>query len=390
MPVSLVKTKDPSDVKKAIDLIGGIEKFVKKGDVVFIKPNLMLGLPSPTTTDPEVVREVIRLCKSAGAKKVKVGENPLQLVTAEAAFGSLDLVTFFRDAGAEIVYLDQTAYVEKEVKGLIIDKTRFPKEILDADVYISMPKLKTHMMAGITCAVKNNQGVLMDEDKIAYHRNDLSAKLVDLLKVVSPDLIVVDGIVGMEGQGPAFGDPIESEVLIAGDNAVAVDCAAARVMGFDPIEIETNRLAIAQGHGKEEKPVGEPYSSFKKKFKKAELQSIGRLPGVKINCPGACLGCQGHIRYGVDLLGKFMPEELAKVKDLEICAGPYFRPDNKMKKRILFGNCAIRDGSVSGMKVPGCPPAKWFSLFEEIANMFNLPILDFMSKSVKRFGKKGN
>lgn len=385
MAIGVLKTSNPADVQKALNLIGGIKKYVKKGDRVFVKPNLMIGLPSPVTTDPEVVAAVIKECFRAGAKEVMVGEDPLQQIHAKPMFEALDLKTYFEDLGAKVVYLDEAKHRKVPVHGLVIDEIRLPEPLLSADKYIMVPKMKTHIMTKLTCAVKLNQGIIIDEDKLMSHRNDLHAKLVDMLLIAKPDLIVVDGIVGMEGGGPVFGDGVQSNVLVVGDNAVAVDIEVAKIMGLDPEEIETNRLGLLTGKGKEEKAVGD---RVRLHFKKAIADPSYSIPNIRVSCAGADQGILGHIRYGIDMMTKFFPEELKKVDDLVIYGGwkPKILPNNR--NVIIFGDAAIASVRVNAKKVvrvPGDPPGNWIDLFGAIAKMFGLPMLDYVSLSLKRF-----
>ncbi|MEX2724897.1 MAG: DUF362 domain-containing protein, partial [Candidatus Freyarchaeota archaeon] len=204
--VSLVKGEAVAEaVREAVDMIGGIKKVVKRGDKVFIKPNLVVPLPkeSGTVTDPEVVRAVIKLVKEADASQIMVGDAPVFIYKSRKAFEVTGIKKVVEGEGAEAVYLDEEEYVEvKCPKAKLMNTIKLPKKLLDCDKFITVPKLKTHAMCRVSLAIKNQIGLLPPEEKQIYHRVDIHQKVVDVTLAAKPDLAIVDGLVALEGQGP--------------------------------------------------------------------------------------------------------------------------------------------------------------------------------------------
>lgn len=256
------------NVEKAIELLGGIEKFVKKGDKVLIKPNL-LSPKSPdkaVTTHPEVVRAVIKLVKKVGAIPF-VGDSPggnvvgsfqtkRSLATIEKYWKETGMKKICEEEDAELVSFE-TGGVEvfKLENRKYISEIHLAKVIFSYDVIINIPKLKTHGMVLFSGAIKNLYGcvpglIKSQYHKLAIHPNNFSQVLVDIYSLIRPEISIIDGIYGMDGNGPSAGRIKKFGVIIAGENAVAVDSVASKIMGFkDPKEVPTTKIAYKQGLG---------------------------------------------------------------------------------------------------------------------------------------------
>jgi uncharacterized protein (DUF362 family) len=134
---------------------------------------------------------------------------------------------------------------------------------------ISAAKLKTHINTTVTLGMKNMFGLLPDKFKGKYHMKGISKVVVDINTVLKPALTVIDGFVGMEGQGPIDGTPVQMNLIIAGRDVVATDATAARVMGFNPYEIKHIRRAFEKGLGSSEAQiVGEKLETVTRAFKR--------------------------------------------------------------------------------------------------------------------------
>ena len=230
--------------------LGGISAFVRPGERVLLKPNLLAGkLPEKAvTTHPSVVREVIRLVREAGAVPL-LGDSPgvggLRRVAERAG-----LLAVLEETGTELVEFAET----DEAHGTGMFK-RIPlaRPYLAADRVINLPKLKTHEMMTITCGVKNLFGAVVGTGKAAWHLKagadrDLFARLlVEIYLLRRPDLTIVDAVTAMEGDGPASGDPRHVGCLLAGSNAVAVDMVAADIIGIPRILRYVERAAERLG-----------------------------------------------------------------------------------------------------------------------------------------------
>ncbi len=203
------KTEDPdifTQVKKAIDHLGGIQRYVKKGDTVALKPNIVTGkLSGPgVTTDPRVIEAVIKLCWEAGASKVWIVEGSDYASETEEAFELSGVKKVAELNGAEMVNVDQNPFLKIKVPDpLLIEELEISKKFMEADVRINMPVMKTHDQLQVTLGVKNLKGVIPKRSKTRFHRIGVVKGILDLCKAVPLDLTVLDCITAMEGLGPA-------------------------------------------------------------------------------------------------------------------------------------------------------------------------------------------
>lgn len=240
-----------------LEPLGGIKAFVKPGQKVLLKPNL-LRKASPEeaiTTHPAVVKSVAELAISAGGKVI-IGDSPGAAGTHTRntlikLYQGCGLDRVAEETGAELA-LDTSQVIASLPKGKIIKRIELVKYALDVDVIINLPKFKTHCFTLLTGAVKNLFGLVPGLIKPAYHAkfpnvDDFSTMLVDLMEFAAPALTIVDGVRGMEGDGPNSGTARDIGLIIAGKNPVAVDVILSRIMGIDPLLISTNRQAIERG-----------------------------------------------------------------------------------------------------------------------------------------------
>jgi uncharacterized protein (DUF362 family)/Pyruvate/2-oxoacid:ferredoxin oxidoreductase delta subunit len=256
-----------ASVKRAVDLLGGMRAFVKPGDRVLIKPNLLKARPpeAAVTTHPEIVRSVIRLVREAGGVAV-VGDSPgmgdLRKVCEKS--GILDVVN---EEGARLADPDEAVTVNNSGRFQRFEISRWAHE---SDLIINLPKLKTHGMTTLTGAVKNLFGCVPGKRKVQWHFNTgvnhelFMTMLVELCALLKPRLTIMDAVVGMEGNGPGSGDPRPINVVIAGQDPVAVDVVSSMVVGVSPERLPLMRAAAAAGYG-ETRPdririLGEPLS----------------------------------------------------------------------------------------------------------------------------------
>jgi len=366
--VSIVKGKNPRHgVRKAIELLGGIESFVKKGDTVFIKPNWVYLSPPNLTTDPRVVAELAALCKEAGGKPF-VGDIPAIGVSSKWLYQVTGWGKIVEKAGGKLVPLDEMPKVRVKVEeGKLFKEIDLPKPIIDADVFVDVPVAKTHIAAVASLGIKNLLGILDDRWKYIHHRDDLHQKMVDLLKAVSPDLVVIDGIKAGEGQGPANCDWIEWGVIIAGDNIISTDAVAARAMGFDPMEVHMVRIGAAQGLGEADlnkiEVLGAKIEDVERRFKRPITNPTGFYP-FDVFTSGWCDGCRAWISASLDGWAKDGTfRKLAKKTNLTIAVGcrvtiPEIERRIKQGPVIVFGDCAPEETKhhPGVTNIPGCPP----------------------------------
>jgi len=245
--VAIVKgNKNPSDreidalTRRAIELAGGLPAKTKAGATVIIKPNVCADFLTETAvnTDPRVCQAIADMITEAGARAI-IAESSAIGFDTEKSFQVAGYAKL-REEGYEVVDLKKEGAETVKVpvpRGKSLKEVSLPKIVLDADVIISVPKMKTHDQSLVTLALKNMKGVLPDTFKRKFHTTfGVFQSIADLCTVVRPDLSVVDGILAMEGLGPAFGDPIETDLIIAGEDVVAVDAVTSEVMGFEPTD----------------------------------------------------------------------------------------------------------------------------------------------------------
>ncbi len=228
-----------SAISKVVDELGGIEKFVPSGSTVLIKPNMLLGA-SPdkaVCTHPEIVRAVVRMVRDAGAKRILVGDSPGvgRLESVAKKSGILDVI---KEEGAELSpFLDEVQLKFAHGTFKVFDVA---KQAVDADVIINLPKAKTHAQMMLTLATKNTFGFVVGKKKPGWHLkagrnyNYFARMILDLNLAVSPSLNIIDGVVGMEGEGPSNGSPISLGFVGASASAPALDVAVAHILRVSP------------------------------------------------------------------------------------------------------------------------------------------------------------
>lgn len=228
--------------------LGGMEKFIQPGDRVLIKPNILdaVAPDKAVTTHPEVVRAVIRQVKAAGGQPV-VGDSPGVTTTYKAA-AACGILAVCEQENVPLTAFTETAVFEYP-QGQLVKRFSLAAQLASVDKVISVAKMKTHTFMGITGATKNLFGLVVGMEKAQFHfrmqaRREFAALLLDLAGVVCPTLSIVDGIVGMEGNGPRGGQPKACGVLLAGRDYLRVDAVMAAMMGFAVADLPLLSLAM--------------------------------------------------------------------------------------------------------------------------------------------------
>lgn len=247
-----------------------------RGKVVLLKPNLItldpLGI---TNTNPAVIAAARESFLRLGASEVLIGDGSGIDRDSQAILESMRLREFtgplaniFRDLN-----VDDVEHVILKTGASRLKELYFPKVVLHADFVVSMPKLKTHHWAGVTLSLKNMFGVVPGAcygwPKNVLHWAGIDRAILDINAAVRPDFAIVDGIVGMEGNGPLQGALKSSGVLVLGDDPVAVDSTCARLMGLLPEKVtHISQAATLLGHIDPEKiqQLGESIASVRNPF----------------------------------------------------------------------------------------------------------------------------
>ncbi|MBS3098072.1 DUF362 domain-containing protein [Candidatus Woesearchaeota archaeon] len=240
-------------VKQAIDLIGGLK--IGKSSKVLIKPNV-LSPHKPEeaiTTHPAVIDAVCKILKEKEINDITIGDSSgvaAAGVTKEA-FKISGIEEVAKKNNAKVIYFEKpTAVKIKNPNGQVLKEVYLAKPIFDVDLVVNVPKLKTHVLTKYTGAVKNLFGCVPGGRKQFYHIVGMSEEkfshlLLDIYQNIKPQLSIIDGIVGLEGNGPgSSGKPKKTGLILASKDAVALDIVASKIIGFSPMDIYTNRYAI--------------------------------------------------------------------------------------------------------------------------------------------------
>ncbi|MDJ0804672.1 MAG: DUF362 domain-containing protein [Desulfobacterales bacterium] len=243
------------DLETLLAPLGGMSPFVQANDKVLLKVNLLSAkVPAKAvTTHPEFVRTVAKAVKSAGGTPY-IGDSPAGPFTKKVLGRAYQRSGLEQMAGEEAIMLNRETGIKKVA---IPDAKRLKSApicdfMLRADKVIGLPKLKTHSFQYLTLACKNMYGVVPGLTKAKYHarfpqRESFADMLLDLLAVAKPQLFIMDGIVGMQGQGPGNGDPVEMKLALASTDPVAMDIAVCRIVGIEPVGVPVLKRAKVRG-----------------------------------------------------------------------------------------------------------------------------------------------
>jgi uncharacterized protein (DUF362 family) len=238
---------------KAIESLGGMKSFVKKGQKVVVKPNIGWDVTPDRAgnTNPLLVKRIIQHCYEAGAKEVYVFDNTCD--DWKRCYSNSGIERAVKDAGGKIVSGDSERYYQEvEVnKGKKLKDAKVHELILDSDVFINVPILKHHSSAELTISMKNLMGNVWDRGY--WHRNDLHQCIADFTSFRKPDLNIVDAYYVMKRNGPrgvSKGDVVLMKSQIISTDIVAADAAAAKLFGTEPQEISYIKLAAEMNLGK--------------------------------------------------------------------------------------------------------------------------------------------
>jgi len=371
--VSIVKT-DPKPeyheileaVQKALDLIGGIRDIIKPGNLILINPSWVappVEREAGCITIPEIPRALADIVKGLGASPVIAESSAVGVDTEKVikASGYREL----RGMGYEVVNLKKTSHVDIPIpNGKVFKTLPFWELVKQADVIISVPKLKTHDQTEMTCAIKNLKGLLTDSGKKTNHQEGLFEAVIDLMSAVKPKLAVVDAIICQEGVGPIFGRPVEMNLIVAAKDLVAVDSTCAQLIGYMPSEILLTVNAAARGLGVMDpgqiEVIGEPLDSVKRRF----LRSIEDNPveGVEgfqlIQGEATCTGCRNTVMSA--LIDIRNADQLMYLPGVTVVTGGAQLPEGVPQESIVtIGKCTPKE-SQTERHVKGCPPNNAF------------------------------
>ena len=256
--LAVVKGAPGPAARAAVELLGGMKKFVKPGQRVVIKPNMSFSRPveAGTNTHPEVVRELAAMCKEAGAAKVLILDNPL--APAEACLERSGIAAACRVIEEGMVHqVDNERHFRQAqvTKGRSLKNTEIMKEVLRADVLIAAPAAKHHSSTGVSLSMKGMMGLVLNRSPFHW-KLDLDQAIVDLAAHLNPALIVVDASRVLSSGGPnGPGKVLGAKTILASTDMVAADAATVSMFEWQgrkhqPRQVRHIRLAHEQGVGR--------------------------------------------------------------------------------------------------------------------------------------------
>ena len=365
--VKIEKNQVAEAVRKAVDLIGGIETIVKAGEKVLLKVNWCVVPEDPkvgVVTNPVVARAVADLVKAAGAEPI-IADSAARGVDTDLVIQSTGYDKL-ADEGYAVVNLDKEKVVRLEFPdGEILQKIKTFELVTQVDKIIDIPLFKTHDSAEATLGLKNMKGLLHDDQKSKLHREGLYAGIADVNSRFAPDLVVYDGTWAMEGLGPMYGIPFELNLILATREVVAGDAVAGSIMGFEPAELIVTKIAYDRGLGEMNLDkiaiVGAPLESVKRRFKRVEEDDRIIYPNVQIiHAEGTCTGCKVAIMSSLfDMKNKGILDQADGFTfvtgDVEM---PYGIPQEKV---VSVGICVPKEKRGERFS-KGCPPNNVYTI----------------------------
>jgi uncharacterized protein (DUF362 family) len=305
--ISIIKTTYVRpEIERLLEPLGGMGRFIEKGDEVLLKVNL-LSPSAPeeaVTTHPEFVRAVAREVKRAGGFPF-IGDSPIGRFSRKSLNKTYQMAGIEEMAREEQIPLNYDTGTKKVniPSGRKLKQSPICSYALDADKIIALPKLKTHSFQYMTLACKIMYGTVPGITKAKYHalfpsRAGFADMLLDICLLLKPDLFIMDGILGMEGEGPGGGgDPVELGFALASTDAVAMDISVCRMIGIEPVGIPVLKRAKIRDLWPDqiEYPILRPEDNPIKGFKLPNTASH-LLTGKKASNKGPiitdkCIGC---------------------------------------------------------------------------------------------------
>jgi len=291
--------------------------------------------------------------RSISTAKYRKGAN-----STRQCFEAVGMSEAVEAAGLEVVYLEEDEFVEVEVPGAqVLHTAHVPRTVLDADVFVNLPVMKIHSLTLVTLAIKNLHGIISDYDKLyrhCYRELALARKLTDILRIRRIDLNVMDALVAQEADHAADGRPVEMGLILASRDAVALDAVAGAVMGLEPGEVDTTRIAGEAGLGEADlgkiEVVGESIEAVRRPFARPDVElSETKFPGLRVYAGDYCRSCSYYIRRGLDrlkgegLLDEARPLALVVGKDPDV-------PEDLDCPVAMVGDCALGSPGVKPLR----------------------------------------
>lgn len=212
------------DIRRCLDSLGGLERLVRPGDTVLLKPNYNSDDPSPATTDPSFIAAVAGLVREAGASKVIVGDSSgLPWLPTRKTLARLGVMEQLRDIADELLFFDELDFVRVRLGGEYLDDIGIAARAYEAPKIIYLSCMKTHRLARFTLSLKLAMGLVDPSDRPGMHVSNLERKLAEVNLALRPDLVIMDGRCSFVTGGPDVGQVVTPGLLLASGDQVAID-----------------------------------------------------------------------------------------------------------------------------------------------------------------------
>lgn len=342
-----------------LDMRGKKSAFIKVNIVRPARPS------SCVVTHPSVVEALIHVLRERGFQRITIGEGPAAGVDVKTAFKKSGYLRLSQKMGVRLLDLHREERVKREWEFGFLE---LPMDLIESDLYINVSKMKTHYHTGITLSVKSQQGLLTPEAKKANHRDyNLHQSLIAIAKVVQPNLVIIDAIDSMEGEGPTTGQKKHTRAMVYGDDLFETDIACCNFMGVSPSQIQHLHYAIQEGLCTSEPEIkGEAFLRNRTSFEMPSPKPKQILNFYSWKNYHACAEDDHCFEKAIHLaLVKpkywftFFPKFLYFVtfKRFHLLRGKKAKVPKDPGRILCIGNCSqdVAD-EIKAYFVPGCPP----------------------------------
>jgi len=348
-----------NSLDKLLVRLDGLNKYVSKGDEVFIKPNMFLNESPETgrTTHPGLVLALSKRLHELGAV-VTVGERNGNIENVFKEYGYQDIYKY-----ANVVNLDDEEFILVDPRdGNYVINFPLPiaKVVDEADFVINMPGLRTHVLTNISNALKNVMGFLPRNITRLVHLAGLDEAIVDLNNTIKIDLIITDAIYSLQGSFPANGgQALKTDFIMASTDPVALDAVAAKIIGYQPEDINPVVLAANAGLGEmdlNKVNIDGELIEYNFDLPKAADYEEEYKDLLNIYSDNACERCRRALVNGI--FAFYQENEIEDpefFKEINLITGKSFSGELEGKYNLIYGNCA-KGYFGKGIFEPGCPP----------------------------------
>ena len=338
------------------------------GAKVLLKPNAgrLAARGSGIDTHPDVVAAAIDAFKEVGAE-VSVGDSPIAGVRCLEALEICGIAEVVRQRGVSLLDFNRRPPVIVQLEDArVLRQIKVCADVLEHDLVVSIPVMKTHMHTGVTLAVKNMKGCLWRRSKTELHMLDmiegcldrpLDVAIADMATVLRPHLAIVDGIIGLEGLGPSAGSVKALGAVVVSADAFAADSVSCHLMGRDAATIPHLRLGAERGLGEirlEALQVSpSDWASHVDPFAEPPRELSLDFPGVRVLDENSCSACQSTLLMFLKRYGESIFDYFDGRRPVEIAIGKGHQ--SLETGTLCLGNCTVEHRR-TGPFVPGCPP----------------------------------